>query len=395
MDDASTHTYSLLWSDLQAQMGAIGGTINEYALASSALGWNLSPLVGKTVVQVVFNGMGGAVAFAAAPTQPDADSSIKVFYNLDLSNPAVYPGIKMVVPGAAENVTPIGAVPYTLGLDFRIELKLRSSPANTVDVTIPLDAASLIAGATDPTAQDSNTVLGNALLTPYLGWLTAPPYFVVNLASNYSSAPSMTPPSLFASFGLTTDFFRAFGPDINPLDTASWTPGAGFETVIEPNGFGVLGVVMELQLFPLDVPATLPLLLFTEPYELRHRNLPAFRFYFTYGGQQEDPLLAVKMFVSQGKVDTSPQEWLWTPCPVDVLDNTGFLKEQVAASLHIAIDGISGLPAYYGGAMLIVPKEFTGPWNYIKFLLYTPTGQDVSDLNAGIVNILANAREVI
>jgi hypothetical protein len=391
-DDSGTYAFPLLYSNLQAHGVGIG--VQKYSATSFQLGWDLSPLIGKTIL---FVSIAGTIPWhESGPFDLGTSSHIDIVYNLDQSNPAVWPGAKMLNPFVGIDIPTVGALPYDGTFNFNIVLQLRSS--FNFNASLPVAATNILASLSGPELTEFQHLNSPPLPITTFDFSAIHDYVIT--AASFDAATSYG--MVGATVNSKLQLILQMADDNNQQHPVGMIHGVTMGTndaAVPPfdpvliTGNADLGMYFDL--YPHSTPDLLPLLLFTEPYELRHRNLPAFRFYFTYGGQQEGALLNVKMFVSQGKVDTSPQEWLWTPCPVDVLDNTTALKEQAFAHLDIVDEGITGLSAEYGGSMLIVPKEYTGPWNYIKFLLYTPDGQDVSVLNAGIVNILANAREVI
>jgi len=136
-------------------------------------------------------------------------------------------------------------------------------------------------------------------------------------------------------------------------------------------------------------------LLFTEPYELRNRNLPAF--YFDITGPtptSETPTYNAVMFVSQDGVH-------WTACSGSIIsgDYTDPFNGAFVGSPITMPCKVHEIPNY-GGQMITVVKEDTGPWNYIKFMLFAdaPSGdppvRHEQDLAFIYIQIIANAREL-
>jgi hypothetical protein len=159
----------------------------------------------------------------------------------------------------------------------------------------------------------------------------------------------------------------------------------------------------------------------TEPYELRHRNLPAFHFR-TLGQfpETESKTYQVAMFVSQGPVPNHlgtsvlDRNWDWTQIALqyfDTHDTVGMpFVESIPRFLIDNSNSALALPVAYRGYNVMIPTagfingepgmytpgSLIGPWNYVRFMIM-PTMIESSPTNydGWLLEIVANAREVI
>jgi hypothetical protein len=159
-----------------------------------------------------------------------------------------------------------------------------------------------------------------------------------------------------------------------------------FTPIFYPAGTRVFSsVTFNVSLSPGNDPGGVSPLLWTEAYEIRNRNSPAFRFRPltpTVGTKKFD----AKLYVSQGPVDGKET---WTPAPMTLLRATP-LVDQTLAVIDV-YGGTTNLPPQYGSTLVIISKSYAGPYNYAKFLL-TPEGE--TDYSGSTLEIIANAREL-
>jgi hypothetical protein len=162
-------------------------------------------------------------------------------------------------------------------------------------------------------------------------------------------------------------------------------------------------LLVEFNIYPKTTPGTYNNILCTMPYELRNRNNPAFRFNFQYAlsGTPYDKTLDVAMLVSQGEVEGKT---LWTRCPSLCFGNTfptGGVSDVIPLTFPAAI---AWTPANWQGNIIKMPDfatangaangAFSGPWNYVKFMLFNPGGETTQDYSNWRLEIIANAREL-
>jgi hypothetical protein len=163
-------------------------------------------------------------------------------------------------------------------------------------------------------------------------------------------------------------------------------------------------LLVEFNIYPKTTPGTYNNILCTKPYELRNRNNPAFRFDFQYAlsGTSYDKILDVAMLVSQGEVDGKT---LWTRCPSLCFGNT-FPTGGVSAVIPLTFPAANAwTPENWQGNIIKMPDfatangaangAFSGPWNYVKFMLFNPGGAEThQDYSNWRLEITANAREL-
>jgi hypothetical protein len=163
-------------------------------------------------------------------------------------------------------------------------------------------------------------------------------------------------------------------------------------------------LILHFNLLPKTAPAVNNPILCTRPYELRNRNNPAFRFDFEYAlsGTPYDTTLDVAMLVSQGEVGGKT---LWTRCPSLCFGNT-FPTGGVSDVIPLTFPAANAwTPANWQGNIIKMPDfatangaangTFSGPWNYVKFMLFNPGGAETTqDYSNWRLEIIANAREL-
>jgi hypothetical protein len=282
--------------------------------------------------------------------------------------------------------------PYGFAPVFLFHANWVSDSSTWVNVTMDLDAATILAACSSGQLTSQSTVveIGNSFFYPtYDGWNMGGMPFS-NMVGNYGSTPAMTPPSDFAvgfSNGSSGGIFSHFNP-LNVVGT--WTP-TSVQKVIDAGARLQVGI----NLYPLDVAPSYGSVVVTEPYELRQRNLPLFKLH-VYGpgvGGESPPTFDVKMFGSQGTPNESNDLREWCPMNINYMNNAGLYLDNLV--VHVPTDQhYPNMPDNYGGMAIWVPKEIVGPWNYIRFVLTPSEGRINSDYTNCYLTITAAAREL-
>lgn len=285
------------------------------------------------------------------------------------------------------------------GDELWLQVNLVALDTTPVTVDIPIDAASLLAGA-NPGALNltSGTAgrYGTALLAPYAGYHVVE---VILVIGPDGGAAQYGPVRMVAPSGLTCYFESSDGDgspaqsiDLRPtVSSYQWPtpPGPAGRTVTADSAIKV-----DFNLRPnISTPAIYAALLVTEPYEIRTRNQVAFRFSCVppFSERPDDyttPQFAVWLFGSQGEVEGKT---LWTRIPFNVVGVNGLVQHAIAQNVD-AYPFYDFLPDFWGGTTIIFDnQEYATPWNYVRFLILPVEENDVSEY---VLSITANAREL-
>ena len=327
-----------------------------------------------------------------------AGTNVRVGVNTEGS---VYTSLLATPVGENTSVTGLSVVPQEaspLYLDMTLNGPLIPS-VYTVD--IPIDAPAIVAAAspTQLAASSGDVQLDATPFADYLDGTYSVVGYDIHWDSGYGPSIAASAPGTYLLNILNTG---TYATTIGIPNTAIGTPS-------EDSGGGpyVLSTgtapVMRLYLLPTDAEPTLKPVLMTAPYELRNRNLPAFKFLCSPQNQSDESsrLFDVVTLVSQGPFDG--KDWLvnpsieenllqWTPTKVAIVDGATDVN---TANIN-ANNYITNMPVNYGnGSMLILDKNHSGPWNYIRFLIepHLVEGNPV-DLTGYRLRIIANAREL-
>jgi hypothetical protein len=364
------------------------GAQTQLLVLSTDLGWDLSGLVGHSIVSVTFQ-----------ITSPFSSSGYLMYAG---SNIAVIDG---VVNAAFPFITSLGtytapfvAGPYATAPVMTVMGIWLADSSTYVDLLFPLDAASIVSAANSGQRLARSTVVDmyNSVLYPtYDGW-TMGGLFASSMTANYTSShsPTIQEPSLF-TIGFSSSGAGAPFSDVDPLNVAgTWAPG-----VVQRPIAADARLQVGINLFPADVPASFGGNILTEPYEVRLRNLAAFKFHVYGPGTNQDtpgPTFDVVMFVSQGspeKGDNSLREWAALPINWTNTLGPGFVDNAMAS---ISVDEhFPNMPDNFGGALVFPAYNNNhGPFNYIRFLITPSEGKHNVDYVNMFLTITANAREV-
>jgi hypothetical protein len=146
-------------------------------------------------------------------------------------------------------------------------------------------------------------------------------------------------------------------------------------------------------LYPASTPATRVPIIFTQPYEIRHRNQAAFRLIITPapGSALENTRMDISMWQSMDKK-------FWTPTLPVVMDTDGVSLGGLAVHVPIPNAAPIGLPANYSGILVQMPYNlaYSSPANYIRLMFtpYTVEESEPPDLTGWTMQAIANAREL-
>jgi len=387
-------------STLQAVAEDLGGGF--YRASGAELGWNLTPLVGKNIADVLCSINPGFVG----NSKVNLPMSAIGFYHLSDSPPVMLFDLTNTTPVD----TPISpSKPYVPTDEWWVYIML-SGPSPAM-VPFFFDAATIQANATTQALASDAWVdcipYGNinwptSLLAPYIGWNMLG-YAVVTYP-NSLPGPVDYGPGPFDPTNVLSFSFNGIQNNTGVYDAISTPNGVNIK-FYNASGLISAGATMCMQDGAVSPTSwriatdnsspeiKLPLL-FTEPYELRSRNLPAF--YFDISGptpHSEVPSYNAIMFVSQDGIH-------WSPCACDITQgyygNIVHLQDQMTPPMPCNVFEIPNV----GGATIIPMKEWTGPWNYIKFMLFAdaPSGnppvRHEQDLAFIYIQIIANAREL-
>lgn len=352
------------------------------------LGWDLSGLSGRTIISIDW---AITTAFASSGYLLGDPSSLAISYGsshdtiTNVNATGTYHHVNPIDGWGAD--TPV----FTIGGVWVSD----SSVWETLEIDV--DASSVLSNAepSQMTLQSTGVIIdGGSIFSffeTHVGW-TINGLASSNMVANYGPS-SIHSPSVFRlaiksgedetpSYDVISSF--------NPLDVA----GTFTNTMSSIEVDETTRVEFRVSLFPHDSQPVYGSTVVTEPYEIRHRNLPLFKLFPT-GSPSEGLTFDIAMFGSQGtpdKNDNSLREWC--PLPFNVVKGSGLTANVVTAS--ILIDQHSpNLPDNFGGVAVFPTKEVVGPWNYIRFVLKPSEGKVNADYNDCFLIITANARELL
>ena len=404
--EANNYDFPITFTALKTVAATIG--LQKYSATSFQLGWDLSALIGHTIASIYFVGPGASswkFGFSALSSNfVGSNSSLEVVYNLNQSNPAIYPGSFMRNPDDLI-IGAVGALPYDGTFNFNIVIELRSGPELNTPVSVNVAATDILSGLSVPQKDESRHINYPPMPIEDIGTGDQQGFLVTSIEFNGVGTYGMSGATITSNVQFIVEFndnpnqYHAGGmhgitlgtndtivPTFEPFKLASVDYGAH------------LGMYFDL--YPSSTPETNLPLLMTEPYELRQRNIPAFRLMFNrVDGEETYPAVNVQMLASQGPINSgSSISWEWTPIPCDVLLKATATKEVETPLLTVNGTNIDNMPLNYGGVMLTVPKEYVGPWNYIRLWFYAQAPvegvRQEQFLNGHIVLVQANAREL-
>jgi len=408
-------TIFLSLSDIQANATLI--SLGVYSIDLVALGWDaaLTPLLGKHVVEIETFVQTSFVNGSTIDL-----SATGSFLLLNEDNPHV-PGTQGGVQNdlATYHANVLNDVDINWSADWTSTMRMILIPliSSNIDVLFPIDAATLqsLADAGD-LASVSNTDAITHGSTGNLDYIGSPLYDLSGYAGYEILATNMVHDFHGGTFDLV-DYnpapFITGAHIIASLVNATTVQG----TVIHNFASGMtLGVVqydhyiltgneflsVRDWLVGTDTPQYYPITV-TDPYELRQRNLPAFklRFITPNWGELQPPQLDIYCFGSQGDTEgIDNSERYWTSIPMDILGGTDHYTpaQNVSSPLVVTVNSpITWLPENFGQSMLLVAKEYTGPYNYIMFVIepHVVEEQEPPSYEGCSLEIIANAREVI
>jgi hypothetical protein len=252
-----------------------------------------------------------------------------------------------------------------------------------VTVTVTLDAPSILTNATGPDlAAQMATISQTTNINQYYGFIIdhVNPSFI----GDYGPTDIRNTIALLIADGEIPAPWGSFGT-VNPFSpieyhSAGWQPNRPL--TVDTHVWALV------DLYPKDFQSYPPMLM-TEPYELRQRNLPAFKIKTFNAPGDSEAVLHIIPFVSQGTPTKSNADRMWTECPVNVVGGSSSSKDSSAT--YPISSGMANMPSNYGGALIILPKDYCGPYNYIRFLVWSA---DAASLSGTTLEITANAREL-
>ena len=300
-----------------------------------------------------------------------------------------------------------------LYLNFFEQFRLVNNP---IEVYIPITAAAIQAASSSSqlAAQDLGHSVppimhfGADFLTPYSGLGLV----ITNIVCD---TPVAYGPSLLAPLTAYLQFYLAITEDAPFIVSIANLPGIPIATIASTPSFpcsaepvsGQEGLIVTADIYPKSTPSFNDITV-TEPFEIRLRNNPAFKLRFTAPLWTDDnpaPLLNIYAFVSQGEVNHpsgSPinlSARYWTSIPMNILGSDQYTPmPSVKSPLEVIINNpITWLPNNFGQSMLIIPKEYIGPYDFIMFIIvpFVDEGGYSPDYSNCYLEIIANARELI
>ena len=408
--DASTSTLTISATDLtalaaaQGLSGLIGGSIDLTTFFPTIIGKTIDSVVYSTTTDYTFSN-GVPLDFDTSGLQLELTSA-NIGSTLQLQNGnggSQGPGIGIIIQ-------PI--------YFYRIIFAFHSAATTvTTTVDIPIDAPTLV-GSASPGQQAMQIyfsggpiqVTGSAaILNPYIGWTI--------------TDASGTVPITYGP-GTLTDLSEFFFVLLDGYATPFVSRVRHLATVPIADPSGTLAVVINAQtalafyfnLYPTTTPAVYFPLLITEPFECKNRNLPAFKFRVFPNGAWDENMRTIQAFllVSQGAQDsgrvfpvpigqeTEDPQVDWTCVDTSYFNNaaSGFGSQAFADQGFVLVDcsdvgqGLS--PAFQNGALAVLSKDFTGPWNFYRWIILPYAGDNDAppDYTGGLLEIIANAREL-
>lgn len=393
-DDSTSVSIDVTATTLQSAASYIGN--DTWQISATSLGADLTPLVGKHITTIGF----AVSIFQFASTQHidfgPTGSSLILYYITPPFQTFLAEYFSLNITGSGPS-TPVDFIYRGDGMN--VQLILKADPAFPVFVPVPVDSAAIVAAITaqKPTLLSSQDVAYTDLVAIATASVTNP-YNGGKIMGVTQTITADYGDSVLAPDATAAIEFRYDAPwgsqvlyTVEPiLGTLTVTPGPGVSPF--PQTINNDTIIMRIALRPLTIPAIPPVIYATQPYELRQRNLPAFKLVITGTPSDEDTHEFVAYCLcSQGPI---AGKWEWTPLQCSILDdNAG-----VIGINHIVVDAAHGnitdYPPGYGNGIMIIPqKEYTGPWNYIRFVFLPTTIPSV--LTGFGLQVIANAREVI
>ena len=376
--DASAVTAAITAADITSDINDITSlftpawssqTGKQIVSVQTHVGTPWSAIVGGTITSFFFNlsiSVGGD--FAAIDCVPGVDATIPIGGTLipDYTQPiqAIVPSVVGLVGTVVQNAT----------------------------LYIPIDANSIHTNGTptiiDPYGQDCFVNWSHVYFASFEGWTIISETITVSDDYGVSAHGPLAPSSIINTLLVVGGAGHDFG-HIQPLITPVATPPS--------MGLYTVDSTTHLELFIRTDPATTPAvdtpILMTEAYEIRQRNRAAFKVILDPPTPIDDVPRTVVLtaFASQGASADFQRQW--TPLPMDIiLGNGSFSVDSSPITVPVPSD-ITNMPTAYSGTLIIISKDYTGPWNYIRFLI-TPTPETEYDLSGYTMLIVANAREL-
>jgi hypothetical protein len=329
-------------------------------------------------------------------TAVSGETITSFFFNLSVSVGGDFAAIDCV-PGI-DSTIPIGGtlIPdYTQPILAVVppELGLIGTVVQTATVYIPIDATSILTNplvtrtVLDPYGQDVFADWTHVYFASFEGWTIVSEAITATANYGVSAHGPLAATSIINTLIVSIGGGSEWG-HIQPLVTPVATPPASIPYVVDSETHFRIFIRTD----PATTAAVDPPILVTEPYEIRQRNLPAFKFSFS-GAGDTPPTIGIKLMVSQGDPTGNPDNTHreWTQITVDSVVSGTVYKEILAPGLSTS-QQYTNLPDNYSGAVLTISKEFAGPWNYARFIIdSSPLAPDYSGI---FLQIIANAREL-
>lgn len=399
LDDASTlGPFTMTAGQITAIADSQGqGKFPSVGFNTVDLGWDLSGLSGHTIVSVSWT-MNAFVGFPFAIANGLSSITMRylpqpltilTFNNVTISGP----GSSAWIVGGWGVATP----------QFEIVASWDTADPNAI-VHIPIDAAT-IKSLADGTALASDA------------WVDAPGHGDINWGNTYLN-PYLGFNVIATSIGGSDDYGPAFDGtavlafSFNGITNNTGGPlTIGLPSTMQITLYLATGKISDVQAF-LSMQGSLitwrvstPLannFIVTEPYELRLRNLPAFKLKFrtrVFEEGETPPAINFLCFVSQGDPENpyNNKHREWTIVPVSYFGSDGdivIISYDNNSPVINVNPPISTLPKNYGGIIMLVSKLFIGPYNYIRFIITPVFSETPQDFTGCTLQIIANAREM-
>lgn len=394
--DATYVNFTVGHADLVALATAQGvANLGSAAIDITSLvpGW--AGFSTKSISGIVWNSGSGAVNFNTTPASTGSiTGELQIGEGVDvLKGLLPIPALTNV---SVSPIQPVFANPVMLTVTL-------ATTFNSATVTMPIDATTLKTtsdfGPFSP-GQQFAMYRRSVDFVPYVGWNITE--IDVNILTGYAAEGAIDQASYFnwsvGSNNPDVPFLQmTYLGDTPPQFTHT---NFGLPTVVDTN----TSIFALFSLLPASSPPSTNPLLWTEPYELRQRNRPAFKIVVKGPNDETNKAASVFCFGSQGPFTPDRKmEWTWLP---SICVGTG--QALVNAGAHIPmIDPnatVAELPHEYQGWSILLGQgsgvDVKGPWNYIRFLIVPgqvyPSTDPVSyyDLTGYSMEIVANAREL-
>lgn len=397
-EDLGTYNYILDFSgvlgDLNTYLDGSGPTdFDIFAPLGPFKG--LGDLIGKTAtncVGVVNAPFHGTTTVPVGTAYMDLDNCV---YELGIGPTGVssVADCPISVPSSTLNTgaTPgILPSPYVVASDDQlyIHIKVKTIVNNLWNVSV--DASTIVANATDPQklTQGPATipVINMADMTPsILGWQIVA--VLTEITSPFTaSAGSLLDATMQPVIDLTEmgEHFcnqsSLIVPGITDTDFAPPLPGVPADSVIS----------VIVQINDHGSPAVYAPGMYTEPYEIRNRNLPLLRFWLDGNTQVSEDDYVVEFQVSQDGLTWVRTMMAWYDLSSDV--HASFVAEGAFEAIPVNLYAPRQAPNVKGWAATIA-KNFIGPWNYIRSYI-TVDPEAATRLLSVYPHCVANAREL-